>query len=70
VKTMELKIEGMSCGHCRASAQGALEKVPGVHEATVDLAAGAGRIVADDDVAPSALIEAVKAAGYEAKVPG
>lgn len=33
-------IKGMNCNHCRTNAQKALESLPGVHEADVDLASG------------------------------
>ena len=33
-----LKVEGMSCGHCKMSVEKALKAVPGVTGATVDLA--------------------------------
>jgi copper chaperone CopZ len=32
-----LKIEGMSCGHCVMHVQSALEEIPGVKSAKVDL---------------------------------
>jgi copper chaperone len=32
-----LKIEGMSCGHCKMSVEKALQGVPGVVSASVDL---------------------------------
>lgn len=32
-----IKVNGMTCGHCKASVEGALTKVAGVSEATVSL---------------------------------
>lgn len=62
----QLKIEGMSCSHCVLSVREALESVPGVEKASVDLAAGTavvdhGEIVSSDD-----LTKAVEEEGYRA----
>ena len=40
METLQLKIDGMSCGSCVASVTAALRKVPGVGTAEVDLARG------------------------------
>ncbi len=63
-----LKITGMTCGHCVAHTKKALEAVPGVTEADVTLEPGGALVKGDADV--SALIAAVKEAGYEASVDG
>jgi copper chaperone len=62
----ELKIEGMSCGHCVLAVQGALESVPGVTAATVSLEEGRA-VVESDGANEERLIEAVKEEGYHAK---
>jgi len=62
--TTDLKIEGMSCSHCVAAVKGALEKVPGVQEAQVDLASGTAKVSGTADAA--ALVAAVQAEGYRA----
>ncbi len=61
----KLTIEGMTCAHCQASVKGALEGVPGVTSAAVDLSAGAARVEGDADV--QALIRAVEEEGYSAR---
>ena len=63
-----LKITGMTCGHCVAHTKKALEAVPGVTEADVSLDPGGALVKGDADV--SALLAAVKEAGYEASVDG
>ncbi len=63
-----LKITGMTCGHCVAHTKKALEAVPGVTEADVTLEPGGALVKGDADV--SALLAAVKEAGYEASVDG
>lgn len=36
-KTVELTVEGMSCSHCVASVQKALDKLSGIERAEIDL---------------------------------
>lgn len=58
----------MTCDHCRKRVEDSLNGVKGVHGAFVDLAAESAEVDYDaDSVAPEALIEAVKSAGYQAK---
>ena len=62
----ELKIEGMSCGHCVSAVKRALEAVAGVKQADVDLANG--RATVQHEGAPiEALIQAVDEEGYSAQ---
>ena len=62
-----LVIEGMTCDHCRATVQTALTKVAGVTSAAVDRSAGRAA-VGGRDVDPTALVAAVTAAGFSARV--
>ena len=61
-KTM--RITGMMCEHCEAAVKGALEKVPGVKEATASHEAGTARVVLAGSVSDEALTKAVEAIGY------
>ncbi len=64
---IELKITGMTCGHCVKAVTEALAEVPGVEKVVdVSLEQGTARIegTADD----RKLIEAVEEEGYEAAV--
>lgn len=65
-KTLNLAVTGMSCKHCQAHAKEALEKVPGVASAEVDLEGAKACVKADDSVTADALVKAVEAAGYGA----
>ena len=56
------KVDGMMCSHCRAHVEKAIATVPGVKKVDVDLAAGTARV--EGDVAATAVMEAVTAAGY------
>jgi len=60
----ELKIDGMTCGHCVAAVKKALEKVPGVTAAQVELEPGRARV--EGEPALEALLAAVQDEGYQA----
>lgn len=66
--TTELKIEGMSCSHCKAAVQRALEGVDGVVRAEVDL--GTGKAVIEGSADRERLIAAVVDEGYRAAPAG
>lgn len=67
-QTTELKISGMTCGHCEKAVRGALSGVPGVREVRVDLGSGTASVQGDADA--QALIAAVTEEGYAAQVAG
>ena len=60
----QIRIEGMTCGHCSASTEKALRAVPGVQEVVVDLAAKNATVQVDGTVNDEALRKAVTEAGY------
>lgn len=64
----ELKVEGMSCGHCRASVEKALKRVPGVEKVEVFLQEG--KAVVEGSAPAERLIAAVQEEGYSAQVAG
>lgn len=64
--TMELKIDGMTCGHCVAAVKKALEAVPGVEAARVDLNEGRAEVTGAADT--EALVAAVEEEGYDARL--
>lgn len=66
-QTIELVIEGMSCGHCVRAVKEALEAVPGVSSAEVILEPGQANIQAESEVIAERLIEAVREEGYDAR---
>ena len=66
-QTLRLRIDGMTCGGCVASVERALQAVPGVETARVNLATGVATVDLTDGSAPrAALFQAVRAVGYEA----
>ncbi|MBS1767828.1 MAG: heavy-metal-associated domain-containing protein [Acidobacteria bacterium] len=64
--TIQLKIKGMTCGHCVRTVSGALKGVKGVTGAEVDLKGGTATVEGAPD--PAALVAAVEAEGYQAEV--
>ncbi|MEY4310272.1 MAG: hypothetical protein RLZ71_198 [Actinomycetota bacterium] len=63
-KELNLKIEGMTCGHCAMSVTKELSKLNGADEVKVDPQAGSATLKVADDVAASAVEAAVTEAGY------
>ena len=59
---MRLKIEGMTCSHCAKAVTEAVEAVPQVKRAIVDLAAG--EVAVEGPADPAAVRCAIEAAGY------
>lgn len=66
--TIELKVSGMTCEGCAKAVTRVLGNVPGVAVAKVDVAAGRASVTGS--ACAEALIEAVVAAGYGAKLAG
>ena len=60
---IDLGVGGMTCDDCVVHVTGALESVPGVQAATVDLAARSAVVTARPDVETAALSRAVRATG-------
>jgi Cu+-exporting ATPase len=64
VKKARMKVNGMSCGHCSARVEKALNAIEGV-KATVDLAKATAEMELSQDIREEVLRNAVKDAGYE-----
>jgi len=64
--TRMLLIEGMSCASCVSRVEKALQQVPGVSQARVNLGERSALVLGDAD--PQQLVAAVDAAGYGAEV--
>jgi Cu+-exporting ATPase len=65
--SIDLAVEGMTCASCVARVEKALLAVPGVADASVNLANERARVALDRPVAPERLVEAVEEAGYDAR---
>ena len=64
LRDWSLPIEGMNCASCVGRVERALQKLPGVAEASVNLDTEAASIRADTRVGPADLLAAVEQAGY------
>ncbi|MCI4441439.1 heavy metal translocating P-type ATPase [Tibeticola sp.] len=69
--SVDLGIGGMTCASCSARVERALRKVPGVQQATVNLATESARVVVagGDPQVVARLARAVREAGYEPRTP-
>ncbi len=65
IMKVELKIEGMMCGHCEAHVKQALEAVDGVKEALVSHERGTAEVTLEHEVDMALLKNAVENAGYK-----
>ncbi|WP_077307460.1 copper chaperone CopZ [Terribacillus halophilus] len=64
-----LNVQGMSCGHCKASVEGALQKLDGVSAADVNLEAGTVVVSYDEvNVTIDTMVEAIEDQGYDVTV--
>ena len=65
-ETISLGIDGMTCASCVSHVEKALKKVPGVADASVNLATEKASVTVKKGTLASSLIGAVTAIGYEA----
>lgn len=65
---IELRVEGMTCGHCVQRVTDVLEKAPGVKKVEVSLDDKSARVTLKKEgaVSAGALIETISEAGYKA----
>ena len=60
-----LKVEGMSCAHCKAAVEGELKAMTGIETADADVARGTVEVRYDEsEVGTGDLERAVEEAGY------
>jgi copper chaperone CopZ len=65
-RTVNLKVDGMSCAMCAPAARKALEKVNGVKSAKVE--GDRATVLADEKVQDADLVKAIEGAGFSAAV--
>lgn len=68
MQTVELKVQGMTCGGCVKHVTKALQSVPGVTQVEVDLASGRARVQGHLPSGAEALIAALAQEDYPATV--
>jgi copper chaperone len=61
--TLSLKVEGMSCGHCKMAVEKALRTIEGVSGVQVDLAAK--RVTISGHFDRDSVVKAIEDAGYD-----
>ncbi|MBK8018756.1 MAG: copper-translocating P-type ATPase [Betaproteobacteria bacterium] len=64
---VELQVEGMTCASCVARVEKALRKIPGVIDASVNLATERASVRALSTVTPAELMAGITKAGYTAR---
>jgi P-type Cu+ transporter len=65
-----IPVEGMTCAGCQANVQRALQKQPGVKDASVNLMMKSAAVTYDPAVIrPEALVDAIRETGYGAELP-
>ncbi|MBM5575550.1 MULTISPECIES: heavy-metal-associated domain-containing protein [Deefgea] len=68
METIDIQIDGMTCGGCTAGVTRVLQAVTGVQSANVTLNPGAAHIVFDAQQTSRAALEtAIEEAGYDIK---
>lgn len=66
MQTKTLDVKGMTCGHCKMSVEGALNKLDGVSAVEVDLNSGKVEVTYDESKLSSEnMKEAVEDQGYD-----
>lgn len=60
---LTLKVSGMTCGHCAQTVTKAVEAVPAVDRALVDLKVG--QVAVEGNADESVIRQAIEDAGYE-----
>ncbi|WP_138417305.1 copper chaperone CopZ [Aquibacillus sediminis] len=66
MKNITLNVEGMSCGHCKAAVNGALEEIEGVNSVDVNLDTGKVEVSYDEaKVEEAKLKDAIEEQGYD-----
>src|ERR1700681_1824316 len=69
-ESVTINVGGMTCAACQAHVQRALQEVPGVAKASVNLITGQATVAFDPhETAPTSLVEAVLETGYGAELP-
>lgn len=66
MKEVVIQVEGMSCGHCKAAVEGALNKLEGVSTAEVNLGEKNVTVQFDSSkISEEALKNEIEEAGYD-----
>ena len=70
MRTPEYSVTGMTCAHCESAVSAEVSRVAGVAEVSVSARDGRLSVTGVEGIDPSAVIEAVAEAGYQAEPVG
>lgn len=62
-----MDVEGMHCASCVSRVENAIKEVPGVHNATVNLATEKAKVSFQTNLDPKKIVEAIQNAGYKTR---
>ena len=68
MNTQTYPVAGMTCGHCAQAVTRKLTALPGVHDVSVDVAAGTATVASERPLDEPAVRAAVEDAGYRLAV--
>src|SRR4029453_8179543 len=69
-ETITIPVGGMTCAACQAHVQRALNRQPGVRDASVSLMLNQAAVRYDPNLStPESLVEAIRETGYDATLP-
>jgi copper chaperone len=68
MNTVDLDVQGMSCGSCIAKVTDALKELPGINGVEVHLATGRVRVRGNLDQGSDPLLSTLQQAGYPARL--
>lgn len=68
MNTVDLDVQGMSCGSCIAKVTDALKELPGVNGVEVHLATGRVRVRGNFDQGSDPLLSTLQQAGYPVRL--
>lgn len=69
MKTEQFHVPGVSCQHCVSAVTAEVGKLAGVSSVKVSLDSKVVTVEHGEDVAPEAIVAAIKEAGYEEVAP-
>ncbi len=69
MKTEQFRVPGVSCQHCVHAVTSEVSKLAGVSNVQVNLDSKVVTVEHGDEVAPEAIVAAIKEAGYEEVAP-
>lgn len=68
MKTLDFRINGMTCDHCATFLENALSKVKGIRNASVSYAESQAKVALEAGVDADIVIQAARAKGYDAQL--